>query len=345
MVEFVAKVLGLNKLLDYTASGVGAIAGPMLAPWRASREAKARLVSARIDAEVRRVEAESEAETSAIIAKARSDAREYMVTPDAEVYGTVEFTRKDIIQRIEFQERKRLANVKSVVEAAADELGDKEVPNHEPDPDWTARFFNEVQDVSSEDMQKIWARILAGEVESPGRTSLRTLDTLRNMAKRDAEMFRDICSFVINHHFVFYNDSVKNLAALNYSNLLHLEECGLINAGPNLVSKFVWNGQAINLAHHNGFLALSKEQTDEAVRDQLEIPVFVLTAAGQELFQFTEADVNMEYSQSFATLLKSDITNLAYVKKVEPPPETIDDCATITLFVEPESGPVEEPSP
>ena len=303
------------------------------------------MVSARIDAEVRRVEAESEAETSAIIAKARSDAREYLVTPDAEVYGTVEFTRKDIIQRVEFQERKRLANVKSVVEAAADELGDKEVPNHEPDPDWTARFFNEVQDVSSEDMQKIWARILAGEVESPSRTSLRTLDTLRNMAKRDAEMFRDICSFVINHHFVFYNDSVKNLAALNYSNLLHLEECGLINAGPNLVSKFVWDGQAINLVHHNGFLALSKEQTAEAVRDQLEIPVFVLTAAGQELFQFTEADVNMEYLQSFATFLKSDTINLAYVKKVEPPPETIDDCATITFFVEPESGPVEEPSP
>ena len=195
------KVPAIEKLIDYGASGVGAIAGPMLAPWRASREAKARLASARIDVEVHRIEAESEAGTLAIIAKARSDARGYLVTPDAEVRGMLEITREDITQRIEFQERKRIANVRSVLEDAADELGDKEVADHEPDPDWTARYIDSVQDVSSEDLRKIWARILAGEVESPGRTSLRTLDTLKNMTKRDAEMFRDICNLIIGDGF------------------------------------------------------------------------------------------------------------------------------------------------
>ena len=97
---------------------------------------------------------------------------------------------EDITQRIEYQEQKRLSNVSSVVRDAANELGDKEVPDHEPDHDWTARFFDCVQDVTSEDMQKIWSRILAGEVESLGRTSLRTLDTLRNMTELDAETFR-----------------------------------------------------------------------------------------------------------------------------------------------------------
>ena len=345
MPDMTLKVPAIEKLLDLTASGVGAIAGPILAPWRASREGKARLTSARFDADARRIQAESDAGTLQIIADAQAKARQHLVASDERVRGTAELSRGNIAQSIEFQGRKRLANVISVVEHAADELGDKEVSDHAPDPNWTARFFNEIQDVSSEDMQKIWANILAGEVESPGRTSLRTLDTLRNLTKRYAEMFKSICGLVISHHCVFYNDSVKNLGALNYSNLLHLEECGLINVVPNLVSKFVWDGQAINLAHHNGSLALSKEQTAEAVKDQLEIPVFVLTTAGQELFQFTETDVNMEYLQSFATFLKSDTINLAYVKKVEPPPETIDDCATITLFVEPESGPVEEPTP
>ena len=186
MADLNLNVKAVEKLLDYTASGVGAIAGPMLAPWKASREAKARLAAAPIDAEVRRIEAESEAETSAIIAKAQSEARQYTIAPNAEVRGTVGITRDDVMQRIEFQERKRLTNVASVVEDAAEELGDKEVPDHEPDPDWTSRFFNEVQDVSSEDMQKIWAKILAGEVESPGRTSLRSLDILRNLTQQDA---------------------------------------------------------------------------------------------------------------------------------------------------------------
>ena len=199
MVEFVAKVLGINKLLDYTASGVGAVAGPMLANWRASREGRARLTSARADAEVRRIEAQSEAEASLIIAKARAEAAEYLLPVDAEVRGTIEVTREDITESIEFQGRKRLANIKSVVNYAADELGDKEVPNHEPDPDWTARFFDCVQDVSSEGVQKIWAKILAGEVESPGRTSHRTFSILRDMSQSDARKFSDLMRFRISN--------------------------------------------------------------------------------------------------------------------------------------------------
>ena len=216
MPELSLKIPAIEKLLDYTASGMGAIAGPILAPWRASREGKARLTSARIDSEVKRIEAESEAETSVIIAKARSDARNYLVTPDADIHGTTEFTRGDIIQRIEFQERKRLTNVRSVVKDTADELGEKEVSDHEPDPDWTARFFDCVQDVSSEDMQKLWARVLAGEVETPGRTSLRTLDTLKNLTKRDAEMFMGICQLVMGRRLCVLPRYGKRLTCLSF---------------------------------------------------------------------------------------------------------------------------------
>ena len=173
----------IEKLIDYTASGVGAIAGPMLAPWRASREAKARLAAAPLDAQVRRIEAESEAGVLQIIARAQSEARQYVLQEGAEVQGRVGITRDDISQRIEFQERKRISNVSAVVQDAADELGDKEVPDHEPDSDWTARFFDSVQDVSSHDMQRLWGKVLAGEVESPGRTSLRTLDTHRGCVR------------------------------------------------------------------------------------------------------------------------------------------------------------------
>ena len=41
-----AMVRALDKLLDYTASGIGAVAGPMLATWRARREAAALQIAA-----------------------------------------------------------------------------------------------------------------------------------------------------------------------------------------------------------------------------------------------------------------------------------------------------------
>ena len=165
-------------MASYTASGIGAVAGPMLAPWKARKEAKARLIEAR-----------AYADSLKLIANAQAEARHSRATPAQAGRGVVEIHRDGIRQRIEFQEGKRQANITSVVRDAADDLGDKEVPDQEPDPDWTTRFFEGVQDVSSEDMRKIRARILSGDVEEPGGTSLRTLSILKDMSRRDAEAF------------------------------------------------------------------------------------------------------------------------------------------------------------
>ena len=302
MPDLTMKVPAIEKLLDYTATGIGAVAGPMLANWKASREGRAKLTFARADAEVRLIEAASEGQSLVIIAEAQAKARQTIDATTESGRGVVEITRSDITQSIEFQGRKRLANSSSVVESAADELGDKEVTDHEPDPDWTARFFDCVQDVSSEDMQKIWARILAGEVESPGRTSLRTLDTLRNMTQRDADMFKDICDFVILKDFVFHDDSVVIFSAISYDKLLHLQDCGLTNVGPNLVKKLTWSSrEELLLSYHASSLMITRNTDANAV---LAIPEILLTTAGRELFQLTQCTWNMEYLQVFANFPK-----------------------------------------
>ena len=334
-------VPAIEKLLDYTASGIGAVAGPMLLPWKAFWEGKAKLASARVDAEVRRIQAESEAVTSPIIAKARFEARESLLAPGAEVSGTAEITREDITQRIEFQERKRHANIRAVVMDAADDLGDKEVADHEPDPDWTARFFDSVQDVSTEEMQKIWSRILAGEVESPGRTSLRTLDTLRNMTKRDAEMFRDVCDFVILNDAVFYDDSVKGFDALRYNDLLHLQDCGLINVGPNLVRQIRW-GDEKEQVRISQIGALMMKRNPNA-GEVLKIPEILLTTSGKELLRFAQCQMNMEYLRAFAKFLKSKDCELFYLEGVVPLSDGMITYAN-RVPIEPESEQPEESS-
>ena len=311
-----AKVLGINKLLDYTASGIGAIAGPMLANWRASREGTARLTAARFDAEARLIETQSEGQSLVIIAEAQAKARQTIDTTIESGCGVVEITRGDITQSIEFQGRKRLANARAVLEGAADELGDKEVNDHEPDPDWTARFFDCVQDVSSEDMQKIWTKILAGEVESPGRTSLRTLDTLRNMTKRDAEMFKDICPLVIGNGFLFYDDSVKDTSVLALNNLLHLQDSDLVNFEIGLGNTFQWgNENYILLDHLGGALMVTNNGTPSA---PLRIPIVRLTSSGRELSGLTPQTVNMDYLNAFSKFLKSRDCRLEYLDSVVP---------------------------
>ncbi len=293
------------------------------------------LTSASVRAEVRRIEAESDAQSLIIIAKAQAKARQSIDTTIESGRGMVEITRDDITQSIEFQGRKRLANSSSVVMSAAEELGDKEIPDHEPDPDWTARFFDCVQDVSSEDMQRIWARILAGEVESPGRTSLRTLDALRNMTKRDAEIFRDICDFVFDGHFVFYEEKyVHRYDSLKCDNLLHLQDCGLINTGPFLKKTLQWSDEKeIGLAYQSR--ALMMKGTPSA-KEVLELPVVLLTTAGQELFRTVQYTLHIGYLQSFAKFLKSKNCELSFLEGVVPLPDGSIWYTSRTL-IEPES--------
>lgn len=40
-----AEVKALEKLLGYAASGIGAVAGPMLATWKASKEVEAKRIT------------------------------------------------------------------------------------------------------------------------------------------------------------------------------------------------------------------------------------------------------------------------------------------------------------
>ena len=174
-------ISAIEKLLDYVASGIGAVAGPMLASWKARQEMKAELITAK-----------GEAEKLQIMAEAQFEARQALVK-DSPFTGNL-IISDTMQQRIQFQEEKKQRNIVSVIEKAAQQLGDKEVPDIEPDHDWTARFFNEAQDISSEEMQSLWAKVLSGEVEREGSTSIRTLGILKNLDKKTAQTFSNLCS-------------------------------------------------------------------------------------------------------------------------------------------------------
>lgn len=61
------------------------------------------------------------------------------------------------------------------------------------DFDWFIRFYEAVGNISDEAMQDLWAKILAGEISRPSSYSLKTIDVLKNMSKKDAELFVRIC--------------------------------------------------------------------------------------------------------------------------------------------------------
>ena len=183
----------LEKLLEYAASGIGSVAGSIMAPWNASREVKANKILALGENQVREIRAEGKVQALQIITDAQAEAQRAYELP-AGVQPSEPSIAEAVEQRILYQEQKRQRNIQDVLGKAADAATSTEVPDQEPDHDWTARFFNSIQDVSSEEMQKLWAKILAGEVERPGSTSTRTLSILRDLDQSTASLFKAVWS-------------------------------------------------------------------------------------------------------------------------------------------------------
>ena len=319
-------VSGISKLADYAASGIGSVAGSMLASWKARREANAKLIAAKGEVEAQRILAEGQAHVIQVIASAQAEARAILVSPDATVRGQLNIGAA-ITQRIQFQEEKRQSNIVAVVQKAALELGEKEVQDHEADHDWTARFFNDVQDVSSEEMQRLWAKILAGEVEKPGSTSFRAMDILKGLDRTTAILFRTLCAARMTPHiglresgvvgagneFVLALDgraaanSLKEYG-LTYAVLNRLNEHGLVAPGYDSELQHMVTDAGldksprwISIAH--GFQGRSWVLTpiDQRQGDQtIMLRVILLTNTATELARVVDIEPMPEYQQAVA---------------------------------------------
>ena len=300
MADLNLKIPAVEKLIDYAASGIGAVAGPMVARRQAQAAADAARIDAQGQADVMRIQARGQADSMNLIASAQAEARNHLTIGEQLIQGEITL-RKEIESRLTFQEQKRQNNIGAVVGLAADALDDKEVQNHEPDHDWVARFFSDVQDVTSEHMQRIWAKILAGEVEAPGRTSLHTLSILKNMTQRDAKLFEEVSRFVFDGGIFNRKTYTKEIPGFPaYGTFLILENYGLLHAASNLRKNIDVRPEGYVFFAKKTAYQISKEDNASS---KLEIPIFPLSPQGQELHSIVESIIDEHYLVSIANFL------------------------------------------
>ena len=99
--------------------------------------------------------------------------------------------------RMLYQELRKQQNIEAIIEAGLNVIKDKETVTKEPvDLDWVNSFFDFIANVSDSDMQILWGKLLAGEVERPGSFSIRTLDVLRKLTKQEAMLFQKFVPYI-----------------------------------------------------------------------------------------------------------------------------------------------------
>ncbi|MFC1934969.1 DUF2806 domain-containing protein [Chloroflexota bacterium] len=107
------------------------------------------------------------------------------------------------LTRFLMEESKKQDNIESITEKAIGQLNASSTPRDIED-DWITNFFDKCRIISDEDMQILWAKILAGESNLPGTYSKRIINSLGSLDKTDAESFMALCGFtcLIQDEFV-----------------------------------------------------------------------------------------------------------------------------------------------
>ena len=123
---------------------------------------------------------------------AKAEAEASLIKAKAEIEIT-DLHRRAMHRFVE-EEARRQENMERITEKSLPQLESGSDPSKMED-DWVTNFFDKSRIVSDNDMQELWARVLAGEANSPGSYSKRTVNFFGDLDKRDAELFSALCSF------------------------------------------------------------------------------------------------------------------------------------------------------
>lgn len=206
--------------------------------------------------------------------------------------------------RLAYQEIAKQENIEAVVNYAYQELEGKNSINEETvSRDWMIRLMNSAEDISNEDMQKFWGKILAGEIMEPNTFSYKTLDCVRNLSKKDAELFERICKIVINHNFIINDLEILNHQGFTYEDILSMDECGLINSSAVInMSKKLSKENSIIIDF--GDYILTGNAKEES-RREISVQQFPLTKAGREISTIIEIENTFDYIKEVSDKIKN----------------------------------------
>ncbi|WP_216688997.1 DUF2806 domain-containing protein [Hymenobacter siberiensis] len=216
------------------------------------------------------------AEKDAAITKAEADIEIAAMQNRASVRVLAEELRDQ--RNIEAQIMKALPNIR------------EDAKPEDMDDDWIANFFDKSRLVSNEEMQDLWAQVLAGEANEPGAFSHRTVNFLATLTKKEALEFRNFCSYnwkdQSGRYFPIIFEVRDNLpVAFTYSQLKHFDAIGLITF-ESTGSGMGFTTEALQLSYHGQYfdIAYIKQRTDDKhTRASIPAGRVSLTQIGNEL--------------------------------------------------------------
>jgi hypothetical protein len=188
-------------------------------------------------------------------------------------------------KRIFYEELRNQDNMESIIDTALLAINEKAKPQDVQD-DWIANFFDKCRLISDEEMQALWARILAGEANSPGKFSKKTVNLVANLDKSDAEAFTRLCGFGFWMSGIFeilvYNlgDDIYKNRGIHFDRVSLLESIGLVQHSPLTAYSFLALPSAGYVSYFDQKVWL---EFPPGKKPELDVGHVLLTEVGRQL--------------------------------------------------------------
>lgn len=197
--------------------------------------------------------------------------------------GEVKELYRRTCSRMLYQEMRKQKNIEDVVSEAKVILQDEnEVSEDAVNEDWLMRFFNSIQDISNTDMQKLWGKVLAGEIKNPNSFTLRSLDTLSKITKQEAILFEELRPYIVNYGgtlAILKDATINKKYNISYGKIVQMSECGLIDSSVMMQLTLVVTPQdSLDVVYDMKLL-----KSNNVGEKKIEIPIYKLTQTGKDI--------------------------------------------------------------
>lgn len=193
--------------------------------------------------------------------------------------------------------RTEINSAKAVLYAEEQLINDPQIPpDRGVDEDWLFAWRDHAGKVSADDLQRLWGSVLAGEVKSPGKYSIRTLEFLKTLSKQEAEVISKLARYAIDGGIARGQKQYLDENGLNFGLLLRMQEMGIISGveaiGLNTSYKTIVEGKFVRALISNG-KALIVEHDDPT--KVLNLEVYTLTEVGAQILGLGSFEPDLGY--------------------------------------------------
>lgn len=230
--------------------------------------------------------------------------------------------QKRAARRQQLKQIRKQQNIESIFNLAIDYCPAVTSEN-DPDADWVERFIELAEDSSNKAMQRLWAKILAGETIRPGTFSYKSLLTLQQITQQEAQILQLATSLSGQSQLDGFNQiltgyylkpSLFNFFTLNTKINLNLSKAGL--SYPNVLTLIdidVLYGQEIESAElkRGEEYRLKFNETElllKAKSDGIVLTYYKFTQTGQALCRLTNMNLNDNLKHQISELFDKHFT-------------------------------------